>query len=48
VTYLEEDVGAADVTLSEDVLRAIDEIVPSGGAAAGERYPESLMAAVER
>jgi aryl-alcohol dehydrogenase-like predicted oxidoreductase len=48
VTYLEEDVGAADVTLSEDVLRAIDEIVPPGGAAAGERYPESFMAAVER
>jgi aryl-alcohol dehydrogenase-like predicted oxidoreductase len=47
VKYLEEDVGATDVRLSEDVLRAIDEIVPPGGAAAGERYPESFMAAVE-
>jgi aryl-alcohol dehydrogenase-like predicted oxidoreductase len=48
VEYLEEDVGATDVRLSVDVLRAIDEIVPPGGSAAGERYPAAFMSAVER
>jgi aryl-alcohol dehydrogenase-like predicted oxidoreductase len=47
VRYLEEDVGAVDVALSDDQLRAVDELVPPG-AAAGERYTEEMMAAVER
>jgi aryl-alcohol dehydrogenase-like predicted oxidoreductase len=48
VKYLEENAGAADVRLSEDLLRALDEVVPPGGGAAGERYPAAFMGAVER
>ncbi len=39
---LEENVGAADVHLSDEDLARIDEIAPAG-AAAGERYPEQAM-----
>jgi aryl-alcohol dehydrogenase-like predicted oxidoreductase len=45
--YLEENVGALDVTLTADDLRRIDEIAPKG-VAAGLRYPEAMMAAVGR
>src|SRR5215217_340779 len=37
--YLEENVAAADIELSDDDLRRIDEAAPVG-AAAGERYPD--------
>ena len=39
VSYLEENVAAAEVELSEDDLRRLDEAAPAG-AAAGERYPD--------
>ena len=45
--YLEENVGALDVTLSVQDLERIDAIAPKG-AAAGMRYPESGMATVNR
>ncbi|MDT7541899.1 MAG: hypothetical protein QOE33_1803 [Acidobacteriota bacterium] len=45
--YLEENLGALDVKLSEDDLRRIDEVAPAG-AAAGTRYPEAMMSAVNR
>jgi len=45
VRYLEENVAALNVTLTEDELRRIDEIAPKG-AAAGERYPD--MSTVNR
>jgi aryl-alcohol dehydrogenase-like predicted oxidoreductase len=45
VKYLEENVGALDVRLSDDELRQIDEIAPVG-IAAGERYPD--MSSVNR
>ncbi len=45
--YLEENVGALDVTLTQDDLQRIDEIAPKG-VAAGTRYPEAMMAAVGR
>lgn len=45
--YLEENVGALDVTLTAEDLRRIDEIAPKG-VAAGTRYPEAMMAAVGR
>ncbi|HXG94985.1 MAG TPA: aldo/keto reductase [Blastocatellia bacterium] len=45
--YLEENVGALDVKLTEDDLRRIDEIAPRG-AAAGTRYPEAIMHMVNR
>ncbi|MFL6140099.1 MAG: aldo/keto reductase [Frankiaceae bacterium] len=43
--YLEENVAADDVRLTEEDLRRIDEVMPVG-AAAGDRYPD--MGAVQR
>ncbi len=43
-TYLEENLAAADVTLSDDDLARIDAEVP---AAAGDRYDPTGMASVE-
>jgi aryl-alcohol dehydrogenase-like predicted oxidoreductase len=45
--YLEQNIGALDVTLSEAELRRIDEILPPG-AAAGPRYHERGMATLNR
>lgn len=45
--YLEENAGAADVALTEDDLRRIEEAMPRGSAA-GERYTEEMMRAVNR
>jgi len=47
LTRLEENVRAVDVTLSEDELRRLDEILPPG-AALGTRYPEAGMASLNR
>uniref|UniRef100_A0AAU2W339 Aldo/keto reductase n=1 Tax=Streptomyces sp. NBC_00008 TaxID=2903610 RepID=A0AAU2W339_9ACTN len=46
-TYLEENVSAADVELSADVLAAIDDIAPYG-VTAGNRYPDAEMPALSR
>ena len=46
-TYLEENLGALDVRLSQTDLRRIEEAFPYG-AAAGPRYPEQAMAALNR
>src|SRR5271167_4914757 len=43
--YLEENVGAAEVQLTSEDLRRIDEVFPAD-AAAGGRYPEHMMALV--
>jgi aryl-alcohol dehydrogenase-like predicted oxidoreductase len=45
--YLEENVGALEVKLSKEDLRRIDDVFPPA-AVAGERYPEHVMALVER
>jgi aryl-alcohol dehydrogenase-like predicted oxidoreductase len=45
--YLEENVGALQVRLTSEDLRRIDEVFPAG-AAAGPRYPEEMMHAVNR
>jgi aryl-alcohol dehydrogenase-like predicted oxidoreductase len=45
--YLEENAGAAGVTLTEDDLASIEEAMPRGSAA-GERYSEEMMRAVGR
>ncbi|HEX6641197.1 MAG TPA: aldo/keto reductase [Thermoanaerobaculia bacterium] len=45
VRYLEENIGALDVSLSDDDLRRIDEVAPKG-IAAGDRYPD--MSTVNR
>jgi aryl-alcohol dehydrogenase-like predicted oxidoreductase len=45
--FLEDNVGALHVHLSEDDLRRMREVFPSG-AAAGERYPEHVMKLVNQ
>jgi aryl-alcohol dehydrogenase-like predicted oxidoreductase len=45
--YLEENVGALDVKLTAEDLKRIDELAPKG-AASGGRYPEALMASLNR
>jgi aryl-alcohol dehydrogenase-like predicted oxidoreductase len=45
--YLEENAAALDVVISPQERKRIDEIAPQG-VAAGMRYPESAMAAVNR
>ena len=45
--YLEENVAALEVQLTAEDLRRIDEIAPKG-IAAGARYPEAAMKAVNR
>ncbi|HXX28714.1 MAG TPA: aldo/keto reductase [Terriglobales bacterium] len=46
-TYLEENVAALDLKLTPQDLRRLDEIFPQG-AASGQRYPEHMMALVQR
>jgi aryl-alcohol dehydrogenase-like predicted oxidoreductase len=45
--YLEENVNALRVQLTPDDLARIDEVAPRG-AAAGQRYPEAMMAYVNQ
>ena len=45
--YLEQNAAAADITLTPDDLAAIDKVAPPG-IAAGERYPEAGMLALNR
>ena len=45
--YLDDNIGALDVKLSEQDLARLDEILPPG-AAAGDRYHAQGMAAVNR
>ncbi|SET46215.1 aldo/keto reductase [Hymenobacter actinosclerus] len=45
VSYLEENVAAADLTLTAQDLARINEIAPQH-AAAGSRYPEAMMKSV--
>jgi len=46
-TYLEENLAAADLTLSAQELAAIDAIAPKG-AAAGLRYPATVMTSISK
>jgi aryl-alcohol dehydrogenase-like predicted oxidoreductase len=46
VRYLEENVEAAEISLSKDHLEALDEAAPVG-VAAGERYPAEAMGSIE-
>jgi aryl-alcohol dehydrogenase-like predicted oxidoreductase len=45
--YLEENAAAADIALSQEDLARLDEAFPKN-AAAGQRYPEHVMALVGR
>jgi aryl-alcohol dehydrogenase-like predicted oxidoreductase len=46
-SYLEENVAALVVKLTKDDLARLDELMPQG-AAAGPRYPEEMMKAVNQ
>jgi len=46
VAHLEEDVAAAEISLTADELAAIDAVAPKG-VAAGSRYPEAAMKVVD-
>ena len=45
VNYLDDNIGALDVQLSDEDLERLDAILPPG-AAAGERYHAQGMAAL--
>ena len=45
--YLEDNLGAPDVTLTDADLARIDDVLPPG-AASGTRYPAATMASVDR
>jgi len=45
--YLEENIAAVEISLSQAELEEIARVIPKG-TAAGERYPERAMAAVNR
>ena len=47
IKYLEENIGSLKVSLSKEDLKAIDAIAPRN-VAAGDRYPEASMKAVNR
>ena len=47
VRYLDENIGALDVKLTDEDLKRLDEILPPG-AAPGERYHERGMETVNR
>lgn len=47
IRYLDDNIGALDVKLTEEDLKRLDDILPPG-AASGQRYPEHSMAAVNR
>jgi aryl-alcohol dehydrogenase-like predicted oxidoreductase len=46
IRYLEENVAAAEISLTDEQLQGISEAIPPG-AAAGERYTEANMRTVE-
>ncbi len=45
--YLEQNAGAAEIILSQEELAAIEDVFPKD-AASGLRYPEAMMASVNR
>lgn len=47
IKRLEENAGAADISLSQDEMQRLEEIAPIG-VAAGERYPAGGMATINR
>jgi aryl-alcohol dehydrogenase-like predicted oxidoreductase len=45
--YLEENLGAADITLTQDEMNTLD-LNFSPGQVSGERYPAALQAMIDR
>lgn len=46
-TFLEQNLAAADINLTREDLKRIEQVAPKG-VAAGPRYPEAAMAALDR
>ena len=47
ISHIEENIDAASITLAQEELNQIDEMIPKG-AASGTRYPETMMKSVNR
>jgi len=47
IKYLEENVGTVNVQLGAEELKEIDAVFPAG-VASGTRYPEQMMASIDR
>jgi len=47
IKYLDENVGAVNVSFTNDELKEIDDVFPKN-AAAGLRYPEQMMGSINR
>jgi aryl-alcohol dehydrogenase-like predicted oxidoreductase len=47
IPYLEENIGALNVTFTEEEREEIDSIIPKG-AASGMRYPEAMMRSIDK
>ncbi len=47
IKYLEENVGAVNIKLTQQDLKEIDAIAPKN-VAAGSRYPEAMMKSIEK
>ena len=47
IKYLDDNIGAVNVLLTNNDLEEINEIAPKG-TASGLRYPEAMMASVDR
>jgi diketogulonate reductase-like aldo/keto reductase len=47
IKYLDENIGALDIQISKKEMEEINAIAPKG-AAAGMRYPETMMHTVGR
>ena len=45
VAYLEENLGALEISLSPNELAQLDDLAPKG-VAVGSRYPTAMMATV--
>jgi aryl-alcohol dehydrogenase-like predicted oxidoreductase len=48
IPHLEDNIAAADITLSEDDMARIDALFPASGAAAGARQPDETLASLNR
>jgi aryl-alcohol dehydrogenase-like predicted oxidoreductase len=47
ISHIEENIEAASITLTQEELNQIDEMIPKG-ATSGTRYPETMMKSVNR
>ena len=46
IAHLQENIAAADVSLDEEILKSLDELI-NQNTVSGERYPEAVMAEID-